>query len=91
MFPNNWFSTHPAGEAAGGVKKSTLVFYPMKCPNRAAERRKDIIEVGCGGLKGMGRRGRKEGCGCQRTYEESSLREQRSDALPQFVAGCLSV
>ncbi|KAG2502170.1 hypothetical protein HYH03_000657 [Edaphochlamys debaryana] len=44
-FPNNWFSTHPAGEAAGGVKQSTLVFYPMKCPNRAAERREDIIKV----------------------------------------------
>eukprot|EP00798_Chlamydomonas_sp_ICE-L_P016096 gene16096-22238_t len=44
-FPNNWFSTHPAGEAAGGVKESTLVLYPMKCPNRAAERRADIIEV----------------------------------------------
>ncbi len=34
VFPNNWFSTHPAGEAAGGVKQSTLVFYPLKCPNR---------------------------------------------------------
>lgn len=33
-FPNNWFSTHPAGEAAGGVGQDTLVFYPMKCPNR---------------------------------------------------------
>ncbi|GAX75298.1 hypothetical protein CEUSTIGMA_g2743.t1 [Chlamydomonas eustigma] len=44
-FPNNWFSTHPAGEAAGGVKESTLVLYPMKHPNRSAERRRDIIEV----------------------------------------------
>ena len=34
VFPNNWFSTHPTGEAAGGVKQSTLVFYPLKCPNR---------------------------------------------------------
>lgn len=34
VFPNNWFSTHPAGEAAGGTQQSTLVFYPMKCPNR---------------------------------------------------------
>lgn len=34
VFPNNWFSTHPRGEAAGGVKKNTLVFYPLKCPNR---------------------------------------------------------
>mmetsp|Transcript_25245 Transcript_25245/g.54866 ORF Transcript_25245/g.54866 Transcript_25245/m.54866 type:complete len:494 (-) Transcript_25245:950-2431(-) len=44
-FPNNWFSTHQAGEAAGGVKQNTLVLYPMKHPNRAAERRHDIIEV----------------------------------------------
>ena len=44
-FPNNWFSTHAAGEAAGGVNKKTLVFYPMKCPNRQAERREDIIGV----------------------------------------------
>ncbi|KAG2438611.1 hypothetical protein HXX76_005160 [Chlamydomonas incerta] len=44
-FPNNWFSTHPAGEAAGGVSTSTLVLYPMKCPNRAAERRDDIKRV----------------------------------------------
>lgn len=29
-FPNNWFSTHPAGEAAGGNSQSTLVLYPMK-------------------------------------------------------------
>ncbi|GFR43262.1 hypothetical protein Agub_g4323 [Astrephomene gubernaculifera] len=49
-FPNNWFSTHPAGEAAGGVAAPTLVFYPMKCPNRAAERREDIIKV----LRGKG-------------------------------------
>ncbi len=34
VFPNNWFSTHPVGEAAGGNQESTLVFYPMKCPNR---------------------------------------------------------
>ncbi|PRW20869.1 hypothetical protein C2E21_8675 [Chlorella sorokiniana] len=45
VFPNNWFSTHPAGEALGGVQKDTLVFYPMKCPNRQAERRDDIKEV----------------------------------------------
>ncbi|KXZ48175.1 hypothetical protein GPECTOR_30g271 [Gonium pectorale] len=43
-FPNNWFSTHPRGEAAGGVAEPTLVYYPMKCPNRAAERREDIIK-----------------------------------------------
>ncbi|GIL62309.1 hypothetical protein Vafri_16587 [Volvox africanus] len=52
-FPNNWFSTHPAGEAAGGVKEATLVFYPMKCPNRAAERREDIKKVLA--TKGYGR------------------------------------
>ncbi len=34
VFPNNWFSTHAAGEAAGGVTENTLVLYPMKCPNR---------------------------------------------------------
>lgn len=44
-FPNNWFSTHPVGEAHGGVAQSTLVLYPMKCPNRAMERRPDIINV----------------------------------------------
>ncbi|KAL4433427.1 hypothetical protein ABPG77_010280 [Micractinium sp. CCAP 211/92] len=45
VFPNNWFSTHPAGEAGGGVQQDTLVLYPMKCPNRQAERRDDIKEV----------------------------------------------
>lgn len=44
-FPNNWFSTHPANEAAGGCAASTLVYYPMKCPNRQAERREDIQAV----------------------------------------------
>lgn len=44
-FPNNWFSTHPAGEAAGGVTEPTLVLYPMKCPNRAAERRADTTAL----------------------------------------------
>ena len=29
-FPNNWFSTHPRGEALGGVSQDTLVLYPMK-------------------------------------------------------------
>lgn len=42
VFPNNWFSTHPAGECPNG---STLVYYPMKCPNRQAERRDDIMGV----------------------------------------------
>lgn len=42
VFPNNWFSTHPAGECPYG---STLVYYPMKCPNRQAERREDIMGV----------------------------------------------
>ncbi|KAF6262116.1 Amidinotransferase [Scenedesmus sp. NREL 46B-D3] len=45
VFPNNWFSTHGAGEAAGGVSRPTLVLYPMKCPNRAAERRPEVIQV----------------------------------------------
>jgi hypothetical protein len=34
-----------AGEAAGGVSRPTLVLYPMKCPNRAAERRPEVIQV----------------------------------------------
>lgn len=38
VFPNNWFTTHPAGEAAGGVRESTLALYPLKCPNRCAGR-----------------------------------------------------
>lgn len=45
VFPNNWFSTHSASEADGGVAKSTLVYYPMKCPNRQAERRADIRAI----------------------------------------------
>uniref|UniRef100_A0A383VAN1 Amidinotransferase n=1 Tax=Tetradesmus obliquus TaxID=3088 RepID=A0A383VAN1_TETOB len=45
VFPNNWFSTHTAVEAAGGVSRPTQVLYPMKCPNRAAERRPEIIQV----------------------------------------------
>ena len=45
VFPNNWFSTHSASEAQGGVGKSTLVYYPMKCPNRQAERREDIRAI----------------------------------------------
>ena len=36
VFPNNWFTTHPAGEARGGVQRSTLALYPLKCPNRRA-------------------------------------------------------
>lgn len=34
VFPNNWFSTHAAGEAGGNVTENTLVLYPMKTPNR---------------------------------------------------------
>ncbi|KAK9797387.1 hypothetical protein WJX73_009806 [Symbiochloris irregularis] len=45
VFPNNWFSTHPRGEAAGGLQQSTLVLYPMKCQNRQKERRADIQSV----------------------------------------------
>ena len=39
VFPNNWFTTHPAGEARGGVQRSTLALYPLKCPNRRAPAR----------------------------------------------------
>ncbi len=49
VFPNNWFSTHAAGEGGGGggrgVAGPTLVYYPLKCPNRAAERRVDARAV----------------------------------------------
>ena len=45
VFPNNWFSTHAAGEAGGAVKENTLVYYPLKCPNRQAERREDAMEL----------------------------------------------
>ena len=44
-FPNNWFSTHSASEAGGSTGASTLVLYPMKCPNRAAERRADVAAL----------------------------------------------
>lgn len=50
VFPNNWFSTHALGEGDGGVNDHTLVLYPMKCPNRQAERRADILQV----LQGRG-------------------------------------
>ena len=45
VFPNNWFSTHPAGEALGGVQQDTLVFYPMKCPNRCVVRCARCVRV----------------------------------------------
>eukprot|EP01025_Chloroclados_australasicus_P065579 TRINITY_DN8935_c0_g1_i1.p1 TRINITY_DN8935_c0_g1~~TRINITY_DN8935_c0_g1_i1.p1 ORF type:complete len:514 (-),score=70.60 TRINITY_DN8935_c0_g1_i1:194-1528(-) len=45
VFPNNWFSTHSAGEAQGGVEQDTMVLYPMKHPNRSKERRADIIQL----------------------------------------------
>ena len=45
VFPNNWFSTHAAGEAGGGVREPTLVYYPLKCPNRQAERREDAMRL----------------------------------------------
>ncbi|KDD73274.1 hypothetical protein H632_c2359p0, partial [Helicosporidium sp. ATCC 50920] len=48
VFPNNWFSTHAAGEGSlgggAGVQESTLVLYPMAHPNRRAERRADARE-----------------------------------------------
>lgn len=55
VFPNNWFSTHAAGEAGGGVAERTLVYYPLKCPNRAAERRGDARAVLEGRFGGRGR------------------------------------
>lgn len=44
-FPNNWFSTHAAREGGGpkSAGERSMVLYPMKCPNRAAERRPDVI------------------------------------------------
>lgn len=33
VFPNNWFSTHPASETG---QDSALVLYPMKTKNRQA-------------------------------------------------------
>lgn len=54
VFPNNWFSTHHAAESGSSnssIKaQRTLVLYPMKCPNRAMERRADIV----GALKTRG-------------------------------------
>jgi N-dimethylarginine dimethylaminohydrolase len=41
VFPNNWFSTHPASE----VGKSTVAFYPMKTESRRQERRQYIISL----------------------------------------------
>jgi hypothetical protein len=55
VFPNNWFSTHAPAEghrvtpsdaassSGAAAGEPTLVLYPMKCPNRAAERRPDIL------------------------------------------------
>ena len=45
VFPNNWFSTHSAHESLGATKEDTMVLYPMKCPNRAAERRPELVEL----------------------------------------------
>ena len=47
VFPNNWFSTHPQREAAGGVKPSTLVYYPLKCPNRCCSRPAARLDLLC--------------------------------------------
>ncbi|MEW5308120.1 MAG: hypothetical protein WDW38_000101 [Sanguina aurantia] len=44
VFPNNWFSTHAEGEGDGKVGEATMVLYPMKCPNRSAERRVETIQ-----------------------------------------------
>ena len=35
VFPNNWFSTHPAGE---------IIFYPMKSESRRNERHPEVME-----------------------------------------------
>lgn len=35
LFPNNWFTTHADG---------TVVLYPMRAPNRRAERRMDLLD-----------------------------------------------
>lgn len=45
VFPNNWFSTHSKAEALGDTGGDTMVLYPMKCPNRAAERRPELIKL----------------------------------------------
>jgi hypothetical protein len=34
-----------AGDGGGGLDASTLVLYPMKCPNRQAERRPELLDV----------------------------------------------
>ena len=45
VFPNNWFSTHDSSEPRGTKDPTpTMVLYPMKCPNRAAERRPELIK-----------------------------------------------
>ena len=41
VFPNNWFSTHPASE----LSQSTVVFYPMKTVSRRNERRQNIVSL----------------------------------------------
>lgn len=41
VFPNNWFSTHQAGECQDGV--SRFVLYPMQCVSRRSERKENII------------------------------------------------
>jgi hypothetical protein len=45
VFPNNWFSTHTASESDGATARNTLVLYPMKCANRANERRPELVEL----------------------------------------------
>jgi len=41
VFPNNWFSTHPASETG----KSSVIFYPMKTESRRNERRQHIVSL----------------------------------------------
>lgn len=41
VFPNNWFTTHQAGECQDGAGR--FVLYPMQCVSRRTERKENII------------------------------------------------
>eukprot|EP01027_Heterolobosea_sp_BB2_P016491 GEZU01023484.1.p1 GENE.GEZU01023484.1~~GEZU01023484.1.p1 ORF type:complete len:746 (+),score=224.03 GEZU01023484.1:179-2416(+) len=43
VFPNNWVTTHPAGEIPG-IDEPIFVLYPMKVPTRQRERRHHIVQ-----------------------------------------------
>lgn len=49
-FPNNWFSTHGPEETSPATDVGVAVLYPMKCPNRALERRPDLQAL----VRGLG-------------------------------------